>query len=158
METSSQVYTRLFLFNQIQQFKLVSPENQLPVSLDSSGSILELITYWGSPRSWKVGHRLWSPDPERLQVRKQLWEESDQVGGGAPGLQVQVFQVRSSVRDHLEVFRLQIHTESQTEEGGREEVGVHRQRMASYWTERVRSSWHHCTISSDVKMFLQWKC
>lgn len=79
-----------------------------------------------------------SPDPEYPQVREQLWEESDHVGGGAPGLQVQVFQVRSSVWDHLQVFRLQIHTESQTEEGGRQEVSVHRQRMASYWTDRVR--------------------
>lgn len=37
------------------------------------------------------------PDREPPQVREQLWEESDQVRGGGPGLQVQVFQVRSSV-------------------------------------------------------------
>lgn len=38
-----------------------------------------------------------SPDPECSQVREEVWEECDQVGGGAPGFQVQVLQVRSSV-------------------------------------------------------------
>lgn len=38
-----------------------------------------------------------SPDPECSQVREELWEESDKVGGGAPGFQVQVLQVRSSL-------------------------------------------------------------
>lgn len=37
------------------------------------------------------------PDREPPQVREQLWEEFDEVRGGGPGLQVQVFQVRSSV-------------------------------------------------------------
>lgn len=57
---------------------------------------------WRCPGHW--------PDREPPQVREQLWEESDQVRGGGPGLQVQVFQVWSSVWDHMEVFRLQINT------------------------------------------------
>lgn len=144
------------------------------VCLNSLGSLLDLIQiliidYQGSSNrigilgiicrrqrcpSMKVWCIRWkkkssgvsdSPDTERPQVREQLWEESDQVRGGAPGLQVQVLQVRSSVWDNLQIFRLQIHTESQTEEGGRQEVCVHCQRVASYWTDRLRSS--QCHIS-----------
>lgn len=72
-----------------------------------------------------------SPDSKALKVRKQLWEESDQFGGGAPGLQVEVLQVRSSGRHHLQVFRLKIHTQSQAEEGRWEEVCICCQRMSS---------------------------
>lgn len=84
-----------------------------------------------------IGHVLVS-DAQRLQVREQLWEESDHVGRGAPGLQVQVFQLRRANRNHLQVFGLQVHTECQAEEGAGQEVSICRQRVASVDTEAAQ--------------------
>lgn len=73
-----------------------------------------------------------SPYPQRFQMREQLWEESDEVGRRAPGLQVKMLKLRCPGGDHLQVVGLQVHTQRQAEQRGGQEVSVRCQGVASY--------------------------